>query len=115
MFNQYWWVSNSSQGRGVKWHSWDNKSKSKDRWVLGFRSLRGSNIALLGKHVWKCKVNPSLLVSCVLKARYFPDVHILKVVKCQGSSYMWMGIWSTKEALKYGLDGLWGMVLKLQL
>ncbi|KAL8133721.1 hypothetical protein AgCh_008966 [Apium graveolens] len=31
----------SAQGRGIKWHSWDNMSMSKDRGGMGFRILQG--------------------------------------------------------------------------
>lgn len=102
MFNHYWWVSNMTESRGIKWHSWDNMSMSKDRGGLGFRSLQGYNLALVGKHVWKCINSPNLLVSRVLKAKYFPDDHILKAAKGQGSIYIWTGIWSAKESLKAG-------------
>lgn len=102
MFNQYWWSSNTTQGRGVKWNSWDHMSMSKDRGCMGFRSLQGYNIALFGKHVWKCINHPNLLVSRVLNARYFPNGHILQAAKGQGSSYIWTGIWAAKESLKKG-------------
>lgn len=53
MLNRYWWSSDTTQGRGVKWHSWDHMSMSKDMGGMGFTSLQGYNIALVRKHVWK--------------------------------------------------------------
>lgn len=66
---------------------------SKSRGGLGFKSLYGFNIALLGKHIWKCIEQPGLLVSRVLKARYFPDDHVLNATKGQGSSFIWQSLW----------------------
>lgn len=62
---------------------------AKSKGGFRFRSLYGFNIVLLGKHIWKCIQNPDMLVSRVLKARYFPDVHILKADKGHGSSFIW--------------------------
>lgn len=58
---------------------------SKDRGGLGFLDLYGFNIALLGKHVWKCITKPNALVSRVLKARYSPNCNILRANKSQGA------------------------------
>lgn len=77
-------------------------SMTKQKGGLGFRSLYGFDIALLGKHIWKCSQNPDLLVSRILKAKYFPDTHILKAKKGQGSSFIWTGLWNAKEVLKKG-------------
>lgn len=76
---------------------------SKSRGGLGFKSLYGFNVALLGKHIWRCIEQPDLLVSRVLKARYFQDAHILDAVKGQGGSFIWAGLWQAKEILKGGL------------
>lgn len=65
---------------------------AKSKGGMGFRSLFGFNIALLGKHIWKCIQKPELLVFRVLKARYFPRVHILKAAKGHDSSFLWTGI-----------------------
>lgn len=56
---------------------------------MGFKSLYDFNVALLGKHIWKCIEQPDMLVSRVLKARYFLDKHILNAAKGMGSSFIW--------------------------
>ena len=56
LFNGYWWRSGSTQTKGVNWLSWEGMSMSKSRGGMGFKSLYGFNIALLGKHIWKCIV-----------------------------------------------------------
>ncbi|KAL8124645.1 hypothetical protein AgCh_012338 [Apium graveolens] len=102
LFNEYWWKSGNGQRRGVHWHSWESMSMSKGKGGLGFRSLYGFNIALLGKQVWRCMSRPNLLVSRVLKARYFSDSSLLHAVKGNNSSTVWGGIWQVKELLKGG-------------
>lgn len=64
--------------------------------------MYGFNIALLGKHIWRCIQNPDLLVTRVLKARYFPNVHIFEASKGVNSSFVWTGIWHAKESLSRG-------------
>ena len=43
-----------------------------------------------------------MLVSRILKARYFPEVHILNAAQRQGSSFIWQGLWQAKEILCKG-------------
>lgn len=50
LMNAYWWSSNSSNSKGVRWLSWDGMSMSKEKGGMGFRNLYGFNLALLGKH-----------------------------------------------------------------
>lgn len=74
-------------------------SEAKSSGGMGFRNLQGFNVAMLGKHIWKCIQNPQLLVSRVFRARYFPDVSILEARKGVKSSFIWTSIWQAKECL----------------
>lgn len=47
--NAFWWKSNSSNSKGIRWCALDKISMSKKRGGLGFRDLHGFNLALLGK------------------------------------------------------------------
>lgn len=67
--------------KGVKWHSWEALSIPKGKGGLGFKNMYGFNIVLLGKHIWNCIQYPETLVSRILKARYFLEVHILNANK----------------------------------
>lgn len=49
LFNNYWWSSGSGARKCVKWLSWNKVSMMKSKGGLGFRSLYGFNIGLLGK------------------------------------------------------------------
>lgn len=78
MMSAFWWNSNSSNNKGIKWLSWTHMSMAKKEGGLGFRDLHGFNIALLGKQCWNMLKNPDALVSRLLKTRYFPNCNLLQ-------------------------------------
>ena len=43
---------------------------------LGFRDLQDFNMALLGKQLWRIQTRPDLLMSRIMKAKYFPGKSI---------------------------------------
>lgn len=109
MMNAFWWKSNSSNNKGIRWCAWEKMSMSKKRGGLGFRDLHGFNLALLGKQCWNLIKKPDSLVAKVLKARYYPDCHLLQARRMGGSSYTWSGLWEAKEELRKGLRWVLGM------
>ncbi|XP_074363120.1 putative mitochondrial protein AtMg00310 [Apium graveolens] len=108
IFNSYWWKSNGSNSRGIRWMSWNKMAVPKSRGGLGFRDLHGFNVALLGKHVWNFLQKLESLVTRIFKARYFPDRHILQALKGNDSNFIWSGIWEEKEKLKGGFRWVLG-------
>ncbi|KAL8133871.1 hypothetical protein AgCh_009077 [Apium graveolens] len=108
MMNAFWWKSNSSDNKGIRWLAWERMSMSKKRGGLGFCDLHGFNLALLGKQCWNIIRNPGALVSRVLKAKYFPDCHLLQANRTGGASYTWSDIWEAKEVLKEGMRWVLG-------
>lgn len=70
---------------------------------LGFRDLRGFNLALLGKQCWNLLNNPNALVSRLMKVRYYPRCSLLQASRTGGASYTWSGLWEAKENMKDGL------------
>lgn len=108
IFNAYWWNSGSTGSRGIRWLSWEAMSVAKCRGGMGFRNLHGFNVSMLGKHIWKCIQDPQLLVSRVLRARYFPDVSILEARKGVKPSFIWTSIWQAKESLASGFHWVIG-------
>ncbi|XP_017239513.1 uncharacterized mitochondrial protein AtMg00310-like [Daucus carota subsp. sativus] len=102
IMNKYWWNSSTGQNKGINWLSWGDMSMSKHEGGLGFRSLYGFNIALIGKHCWKFLKQPQSLVARVFKARYYPNCNFMQAKMQQGESYIWSGIMSAKESLYKG-------------
>lgn len=68
----HWWGDQGDK-RKMHWARWDKLSRNRSTGGLGFRDLRAVNEALLAKQVWRLITEPSLLMSRVLKGRYFHD------------------------------------------
>lgn len=71
--NKFLWKSNWTCSKGISWFSWDRMNLAKSRGGLGFRSVHGYYIAMLGKHIQSFMCKPDTLVARVSKAKYFPD------------------------------------------
>jgi len=59
---------------------------------MGFKGLSPFNLAMLGKQGWKFQTEPESLVSCIFKARYFPNKTYLTSTTGHNSSYVWRNI-----------------------
>lgn len=108
LMNDFWWKSNSNNSKGIKWLAWDKMSMTKKKGGLGFRNLHGFNLSLLGKQCWNLIEKPNALLSRVLKARYYPDCHLIHARRIGGASYTWSGLWEAKEEIKKGLRWVLG-------
>lgn len=108
LMNGYWWSGSSHGSKGLRWLAWDKMCKSKSKGGLGFRSLHGFNLALLGKHIWHFMHNPGSLVARVFKARYFLNSHILRAKKGVDDSFIWSGFCEAKEELFEGFRWILG-------
>ena len=65
---------------------------SKEDGGLGFRDLHSFNMAILAKQGWRLIQDPESLCAKILKAKYFPNTHILEAVAKNGCSYTWRSI-----------------------
>lgn len=54
---------------------------TKDSGGLGFRDIKGFNIALLSKQCWKLMNEPNSLMARMLKAKYYPNSHFYKLTE----------------------------------
>lgn len=72
---------------------------------LGSKDLEAFNKALLGKQVWRILTKPNLLVSKVLKAKYFPQESILQCTPPKNASWIWQGLMGPRSLLDEALIG----------
>ncbi|KAL9667486.1 hypothetical protein QQ045_001847 [Rhodiola kirilowii] len=97
-----------------KWHNKKNRSIHwlraeylfNERWKggLGFRKLELMNLALLAKQRWRILTEPNMLVSKILKAKYFPDSDLLNAAVGSRPSFAWRGIMEAVKIIKYGAE-----------
>lgn len=70
MVRQYWWGGNNT--KSLNWLAWNRLCRSKKNGGMGFRNLESFNNALLAKQAWRLVTSPDILLSRIIKARYFP-------------------------------------------
>ena len=76
--------------------------KPKSLGGLGFRNLQAFNLAFLAKQAWRILTNPSSLVACILKAKYYPYCDVLNASLGSNPSYTWRSIHNSLDVLKNG-------------
>ncbi|XP_027075851.1 uncharacterized mitochondrial protein AtMg00310-like [Coffea arabica] len=99
----YWWGENNGK---AKMHlcSWKRMTQNKNQGGLGFKDLVNFNRALLGKQIWRLPVDPNLLISKVLTAKYYPTSSIFKCKCPQNASWIWQSLMGAKQHVE---DGIW--------
>lgn len=97
-----WWGENS-EGRRIHWAKWEHLTNAKEAGGLEFKSLESENDALLAKQLWRLITEPDLLLSRVLKGRYFPHQDLLSVEQKPNDSWVWKSRLGAKNILKKGL------------
>ncbi|CAN1785001.1 Putative ribonuclease H protein At1g65750 [Linum perenne] len=70
---------------------------------MGFKDLKGFNLALLAKQAWNLINNPDSLVSRIYKAKYYPRGSYLTARKASNPSMVWQSLWHAKELVKRGI------------
>ncbi|KAL3502492.1 hypothetical protein ACH5RR_036941 [Cinchona calisaya] len=83
--------------------SWKKMTDVKKRRGLGIIDIEFYNSAFLAKKIWRIMTHPNLLMSQILKAKYFRKVNILEA-NCSGqSSWFWKSLLSARDLVKHGL------------
>ena len=72
---RFWWGQREDE-RKIHWIKWSRMTDIKSEGGLGFRDLQDFNMALLGKQLWRIHTRPDLLMSRIMKAKYFPGKSI---------------------------------------
>ncbi|CAA0816391.1 Ribonuclease H-like superfamily protein, partial [Striga hermonthica] len=86
---KFWWKNEDTSDSGIHWRKWDKITLPKLLGGLGFHDISLFNEALTCKQLWRVATNPELLVSRILKDRYFPNDSILRAEKTQKGSWFW--------------------------
>jgi hypothetical protein len=102
MICRYWWSHMQNENK-MHWLSWDTMTLPKSEGGLGYKDLHSFNIAMLAKQGWRLLTDPKLLCARVLKAKYYPDVSVLKAQPSRGMSYTWRSIIKRIELLREGV------------
>ena len=96
-----WWGQNEMKDK-QHWIAWDKFTKSKEEGRMGFKDIQMFNKALLAKQVWRIMTQPNLLVSKVLKEKYFPGGSVLEGKVPRNASWIWQSLMSAREVIKDG-------------
>ena len=81
---------------------WQKLTQVEGRGGLGFRDLQEFNKAMLAKQLWRVITNPNLMVSKVLRGRYFKGESIWTMRTRNSDSWMWRSVVSAREVLERG-------------
>ena len=80
------WRGETNGRNKMHWISWERMTRKRNEGGLGFKDLKAFNKALLGKQIWRILTKPNLLVSKVLKAKYFLKESILHCIPPKNAS-----------------------------
>ncbi|XP_027181912.1 uncharacterized protein LOC113780299 [Coffea eugenioides] len=98
---RFWWGEENGQTK-MHWVSWKTLSTGKQAGGLGFKYLQSFNKALLGKQIWRLLTCPDLLLSKVLKARYYPKTTLFNCEIKGNASWIWKSLMSAREVMQCG-------------
>ncbi|XP_027124141.1 uncharacterized mitochondrial protein AtMg00310-like [Coffea arabica] len=97
----FWWGEESGK-RKIHWCSWKRMTTDKNMGGLSFKELQGFNKALLGKQIWRLLTCPKLLMSKVMRTKYYPNESPLSCKVKGNPSWIWQSLMGTMEEVKRG-------------
>jgi hypothetical protein len=102
MICRYWW-SNQEREKRMHWIRWEKLLMPKSCGGLGFKDIHSFNLAILAKQGWRLIHNSESLCAQLLRAKYFPDGHVLQARSKGSMSYTWRSILKGIQVLKEGV------------
>lgn len=76
---------------------------AEDVWMIGLKELNKFNMAMLAKQSWRLLTEANLLVSAIMKTRYYPQAKLIDAELGNNHSYVWRGIFASLEIIKLEL------------
>lgn len=98
IIRRFWWGSKHT--KGIYWMSWARLCRPKAEGGMGFGDMASFNLALLTKQAWRITTSPDLLLSKILKARYFPSSSFHCAELGERPSWTWRSIILTQQHLE---------------
>ena len=86
----------------IHWVRWETLCSLKSVGGMGFRDLRMSNDAMLGKQVWRLFHERNSLVYKVFWAKYFQSSNIFDAKESSRCSFAWQSILQAREGVLRG-------------
>lgn len=97
----FWWASKKS--KGISWLSWGKLCRLKSEGGLGFWDMESFNLALLTKQAWRITTRPELIMSRIIKARYYPGASFSCAELGDRPTLTWRSILLARPHLEAGL------------
>ncbi|CAM8992687.1 unnamed protein product [Rhodiola kirilowii] len=101
LVKRFWW-SGKQQTSPMHWLKYSVLCQPKETGGLGFRDLHLLNQAFLAKQGWRIFSQPTLLLSQVMKARYFRNSDIFSASLGHRPSRCWRSIYGALHLLRSG-------------
>lgn len=98
---KFWWCGGEREQK-LHWIAWNKVTDPKEVGGLGFRDLEIFNDALLCKQLWRLVTKPNLLMSKVLKSKYFPQSDLFTATSKPTDSWLWKSWMEAKYLLQEG-------------
>lgn len=86
--SKLWWDSTGDEVKKIHWQSWQKMAREKEEGGLGFKSIQEFNMALLAKQLWRLITQPNLLMSKIMKSKYFSQGGLLNAEANEHSSWL---------------------------
>ncbi|CAL1374304.1 unnamed protein product [Linum trigynum] len=102
LMTTFWWGQKGSERR-VHWIRREELVCPKMEGGMGFRDMKGFNLALLAKQLWNLYQRPESLIARILRAKYHKRSSILEANVGHNPSFVWRSLFTAQEFLHRGL------------